>query len=45
MTEYLILTGITLPWAFYLYHPDNGLYQGARSLYDTTSMLLTWLGP
>jgi hypothetical protein len=45
MTEYLIITGITLPLVFYLFHPDNGFYASAREQFDTTTLLLTFPGP
>ncbi len=45
MTEYLLITGITLPMVFYLFHPDNGFYHAARQQFDTTTLLLTFPGP
>jgi hypothetical protein len=45
MTEYLLITGITLPMVFYLFHPDNGFYHGAREQFNTTALLLTFPGP
>ncbi len=45
MTEYLLITGITLPMVFYLFHPDNGFYNAARQQYDLTTLLLTFPGP
>ena len=45
MTEYLLITGITLPMVFYLFHPDNGFYNAARQQYDMTTLLLTFPGP
>jgi hypothetical protein len=45
MTEYLIVTGVTLPMVFYLFHPDNGFYNAARQQFDTTTLLLTFPGP
>jgi hypothetical protein len=45
MTEYLLITGIMVPLAAYLFHPDNGLYQAVRTQYDVTASLLTYLGP
>jgi len=45
MAEYLILSGITIPLALYLFHPDNGLYQTARSQFDITNVLLQLPGP
>ncbi|MDR3457093.1 MAG: hypothetical protein P4N60_06575 [Verrucomicrobiae bacterium] len=45
MTEYLLVTGIMVPVAAYLFHPDNGLYQAVRAQYDTTTTLLMYPGP
>ena len=45
MTEYLIITGITLPLVFYLFDPDNGFYQVARDQYNLTTLLLMFPGP
>jgi hypothetical protein len=45
MAEYLILSGITIPLALYLFHPDNGLYQTARSQFDIINVLLQLPGP
>jgi Flp pilus assembly pilin Flp len=45
MTEYLLVTGIMVPLAAYLFHPDNGLYQAFRSEYDLTTTLLMYPGP
>jgi Flp pilus assembly pilin Flp len=45
MTEYLLITGITLPLAIYLFHPDNGLYKTFRDQYDRTMDLLVFFGP
>jgi hypothetical protein len=46
MTEYLIVTVfVTLPAVFYLFHPDNGFYHSAREHFETTKLLLIFLGP
>ena len=45
MTEYLLITGIMVPIAAYLFHPDNGLFQDMRTQYDMTMGLLQYLGP
>ena len=45
MTEYLLVTGIMVPVAAYLFHPDNGFYQNMRAQYDLTSYLLQYFGP
>ena len=45
MTEYLLVTGILVPLAAYLFHPDNGLYQAIRTQYDVTAALVTYIGP
>ena len=43
--EYLIITAITVPLVFYLFHPDNGLYKTARDQYELTTLLLIFPGP
>jgi len=45
MTEYLIITGIMVPLAAYLFHPDNGFYKSARDQYELTTLLLMLPGP
>jgi len=45
LTEYTILTTATMPAIFYLFHPDNGLFQAARHRYDLTTTLLMFPGP
>lgn len=45
MTEYIILTSVTVALAAYLYHPDNGLFQGFRNTYDKTTVMVGWPGP
>ena len=45
MTEYLIVTSVTVPLVFYLFHPDNGLFKAARDQYELTTWLLIWPGP
>jgi hypothetical protein len=45
MAEYLIVSGVTIPLACYLFHPDNGFYQAARDQYNLTALFLTFPGP
>lgn len=45
MTEYLLISGITLPLACYLFHPANGFYELARNQYNLTAALLMYPGP
>jgi Flp pilus assembly pilin Flp len=45
MTEYLLVTGIMIPLAAYLFNPDNGFYQEFRSQYNLTTTLLMYPGP
>ena len=45
MAEYLVVTGVALPLAIYLFHPDNGFYKAARDQYELTTLLLRWPGP
>jgi Flp pilus assembly pilin Flp len=45
MTEYLIVTGIMVPLAAYLFNPDNGFYQEFRTQYNLTTTLLMLPGP
>jgi len=45
MTEYLLVTGIMVPLAAYLFHPDNGFYKAMRDQYDLTTLLLMSPGP
>jgi hypothetical protein len=45
MTEYVLVSGIMVPLAIYLFHPDNGFYGAARSQYDMTNLLLMLPGP
>jgi len=45
MTEYLIITGIMVPAALFLFDPDNGFYQAARNQYNLTSVALINPGP
>lgn len=45
MTEYLLITGIMVPAAFYLFYPDNGFYEAARNQYNLTSIALINPGP
>jgi hypothetical protein len=45
MTEYLLITGIMVPAAYYLFYPDNGFYSAARFQYNLTTLVLTFPGP
>jgi len=45
MVEYLLVTGVMVPVAAYLFHPDNGLYQALRTQYDLTMDVLQFYGP
>lgn len=45
MTEYLLVSGVVLPLAVYLFHPDNGFYKGVRDQYELTTTLLMFPGP
>jgi len=45
MTEYLMVTGIMVPLAAYLFHPDNAFYQEFRTQYNLTTTLLMYPGP
>jgi hypothetical protein len=45
MTEYLLVVGIMVPLACYLFHPDNGFYKAARDQYNLTTLLLMFPGP
>ena len=45
LTEYVILNMAMLPAVFWLFHPDNGLYQAMRDQYDLTTLLLVFPGP
>jgi hypothetical protein len=45
MTEYLLVTGIMVPLAAYLFHPDNGFFQAMRNQYQLTNLLLMFPGP
>jgi hypothetical protein len=40
MTEYLLVTLVTLPLVFILFHPDNGFYHAAREQYELTRLLV-----
>lgn len=40
MTEYLLVTLVTLPFVFILFHPDNGFYRAAREQYELTRLLI-----
>ena len=45
MTEYLLIMGIMVPLAIYLFHPDNGFYKAARDQYNLTTTFLMFPGP
>ena len=45
MTEYILLTSVTVALAAYLYYPDNGMFQGLRHTYNKTVLMVGWLGP
>ena len=45
MTEYVILTSVTVALAAYLYFPDNGIFQGFRNTFDKTRTIVAWPGP
>ena len=45
MTEYLLVSGIMIPLAAFLFHPDNGFYREFRTEYDLTTTLLMYPGP
>lgn len=40
MTEYLMVTLVTLPLIFILFHPDNGFYHAARQQFELTRLLV-----
>ena len=45
LTEYLIISGVVLPMAFYLFNPDNGFYKALRDQYELTTTILIFPGP
>ena len=45
MAEYLLISGIMIPLAAYLFHPDGGYYQELRMEYNVTTTLLMYPGP
>jgi hypothetical protein len=45
MTEYILISAVTAMLAIYLFHPDNGFYEGAREQYELTSITLMFPGP
>ena len=45
MTEYVILTSVTVALAAYLYFPDNGIFQGFRNTFNKTRTIVPWVGP
>jgi hypothetical protein len=45
MTEYLLVSGIMVLVAVWLFDPSNPFFQVFRSQYDTTMTLLQYPGP
>jgi Flp pilus assembly pilin Flp len=45
MAEYLIISSVAMLALFYLYNPNNGLFQAVRAQYNTTATMLVWFGP
>ena len=45
MTEYVILAGVMVVIAAYLYYPDNIIYQGFRLRYDRTVEVIAHPSP
>lgn len=45
MTEYVILSAVTIAAAAYLYHPDNMIFQGIRTTFDKTMIVVPSAGP
>jgi len=45
MVEYLLITGIMVPAAMFLFYPDNGFYEAARNQFNLTSIALINPGP
>ena len=45
MTEYLLVSGIMIPIAAYLFNPDTGFCREFRTEYDLTTTLLMYPGP
>ncbi|MEI6219342.1 MAG: hypothetical protein WCP86_10610 [bacterium] len=45
LTEYVILMFVISTVCFWLYHPDNGIFQAFRARYDMTALMLSLPGP
>jgi hypothetical protein len=45
MVEYLLISGIMVPISLYLFDPNNGFYEAARSQFNLTSIALINPGP
>jgi hypothetical protein len=45
MTEYVILSAVTVLVAAWVYHPDNTIFQGIRMVHDRTEMVIAKPGP
>ena len=45
MTEYLLISGIMIPIAAYLFSPDTGFCREFRTEYDLPTTLLMYPGP
>jgi hypothetical protein len=45
MTEYLLISGIMIPIAAYLFSPDTGFCKEFREEYDATTFVLMYPGP
>ena len=45
MAEYLLVTMVLVPLVIIVFHPDNGLYQAARSYFDRTALMVQFPGP
>ena len=44
-TEYVILLGMVVMLCCYLYHPDNAIFYGMRTLYNRITLMLVLPGP
>ena len=44
MSEYTIVMLVTIPLICYLYHPDNGLFEAARTEFDMSRLMLMFPG-
>ena len=45
MTEYVILSGVLVMVAAYLWYPDNKIFYNIRKLFDSTSLVTSMDGP